>query len=121
MFTIFSTLVVISVATHWFAIAIAPIVVVYAMIQRYYIPTSRELQRLESVTRSPIYAHFSETLNGIVTVRAFRLGGHFTRTSDGMMEVNAAAYLTQKLAQMWCVATTESASFQPSSSLVGLA
>jgi len=89
------------VATHWFAIAIAPIVVVYAMIQRYYIPTSRELQRLESVTRSPIYAHFSETLNGIVTVRAFRLGGHFTRTSDGMMEVNAAAYLTQKLAQMW--------------------
>jgi ABC-type multidrug transport system fused ATPase/permease subunit len=103
MFTIFSTLVVISVATHWFAIAIAPIVVVYTLIQRYYIPTSRELQRLESVTRSPIYANFSETLNGIVTVRAYRLGGHFTKLSDRMMEVNAAAYLTQKLAQMWCV------------------
>lgn len=111
MFTIFSTLVVISVAMHWFAIAIAPIVVVYAMIQRYYIPTSRELQRLESVTRSPIYAHFSETLNGIVTVRAFRLGAHFTRTSDAMMEVNAAAYLTQKLAQMWYVITSDSALF----------
>lgn len=69
MFTILTTLVVISVATTYFAAGILPIFAVYIVIQRYYIPTSRELQRLESITRSPIYANFSETLNGISTLR----------------------------------------------------
>jgi len=33
---------------------------------------SRELKQISSVTLSPIYAHFSETVTGIVTIRAFR-------------------------------------------------
>lgn len=41
-------------------------------IQQYYRHTSRELKRIASVTLSPIYAHFSETITGLVTIRAFR-------------------------------------------------
>jgi len=36
-----------------------------------YVPVSRDLQRIESVSRSPIFAQFSETLSGTVTVRAY--------------------------------------------------
>lgn len=40
-------------------------------LQFYYRSTSRELRRLDSVSRSPIYASFTETLDGASTIRAF--------------------------------------------------
>lgn len=36
-----------------------------------YLNTGRDLRRMESNTRSPIYSDFGELLEGIVTVRAF--------------------------------------------------
>lgn len=39
--------------------------------QLSYRPINRDLQRLESTTRSPIFAHFSETLDGVPTLRAY--------------------------------------------------
>lgn len=48
-------LVVICIATPLFTPALLPITVVYVLIQRFYMPAARELQRLESITRSPIY------------------------------------------------------------------
>ncbi len=55
--------------------------------QRYYIPSARELQRIESVTRSPIYSKFSEALAGVATIRAYRKETYFTDMSDNLMQV----------------------------------
>eukprot|EP00197_Chlamydomonas_leiostraca_P002886 CAMPEP_0202857580 /NCGR_PEP_ID=MMETSP1391-20130828/470_1 /ASSEMBLY_ACC=CAM_ASM_000867 /TAXON_ID=1034604 /ORGANISM="Chlamydomonas leiostraca, Strain SAG 11-49" /LENGTH=1463 /DNA_ID=CAMNT_0049536397 /DNA_START=117 /DNA_END=4508 /DNA_ORIENTATION=- len=99
--TYISILVVISIATKWFAIALGPLTIVYFFIQRFYIPTARELQRIESVSRSPIYSKFGEALAGVCTIRAYRCEAHFTAVSDELMERNAAAFVTQKLAAAW--------------------
>jgi ATP-binding cassette subfamily C (CFTR/MRP) protein 1 len=77
--TLIANIIVISIATKWFAIAIPFLVIVYTIIQRLYIPTARELQRIESITRSPIYSKFGEALNGVATIRAYRKEGHFTK------------------------------------------
>lgn len=43
----------------------------YVKIALGYINTGRDLRRMESTNRSPIFQGFSELLDGIVTVRAF--------------------------------------------------
>ncbi|KAI9365535.1 P-loop containing nucleoside triphosphate hydrolase protein [Zopfochytrium polystomum] len=48
-----------------------PMMYLYYLVGTRYLPTSRELKRLESVTRSPIYSMLSETLTGCSTIRAF--------------------------------------------------
>ena len=52
-------------------IALAPIIVAYRFLQRYYRCTSREVRRLESIAKSPIYSTFSSVLSGGVCIRAF--------------------------------------------------
>jgi ATP-binding cassette subfamily C (CFTR/MRP) protein 10 len=47
-----------------------PLAILYFTIQRRYRPASRQLKRIGSVALSPIYAHFSETLAGVTTIRA---------------------------------------------------
>ncbi len=47
---------------------------------QYYRRSNIELQRLDAVSRSPIYAHFSETLSGVETIRAYRLAEYFALT-----------------------------------------
>ncbi|KAM0900890.1 hypothetical protein ACQ4PT_020354 [Festuca glaucescens] len=46
-------------------------------LQRYYLSTSRELTRLESITKAPVINHFSETVQGVITIRSFRKGDSF--------------------------------------------
>ena len=48
-----------------------PACIIFGIIQKLYVATSRQLKRLESVSRSPIYSQFGETIDGIITVRAF--------------------------------------------------
>lgn len=65
------TVFVISYSTPMFMIVILPIAAMYYMIQRFYVPTTRQLMRIESVTRSPAYSHFNESILGATIIRAF--------------------------------------------------
>jgi ABC-type multidrug transport system fused ATPase/permease subunit len=52
-------------------LVIAPIIGIYYFVQLMYRSTAREIKRIDSVARSPRYAHFKETLQGLPTIRAF--------------------------------------------------
>lgn len=64
--------VVLSYAQIVVLLLIFPFSYIYSKIQFYYRSTSRELRRLDSVSRSPIYSLFSETLEGSSTIRALK-------------------------------------------------
>ncbi|KAJ4815042.1 Multidrug Resistance associated Protein 1 [Rhynchospora pubera] len=71
-FSLLGTAVVLSYAQVSFLILLIPFWYIYNRLQFYYRSTSRELRRLNSVARSPIYSSFTETLDGSATIRAFR-------------------------------------------------
>jgi ABC-type multidrug transport system fused ATPase/permease subunit len=64
-------LVLIAIITPAFIFAGVFISLIYFVIGKLYINSSRDLKRIESVQRSPLYQHFSETLAGTVTIRAY--------------------------------------------------
>jgi ABC-type multidrug transport system fused ATPase/permease subunit len=69
--------ILISVITPGFLIAGVFITLMYAALGAVYLNASRDLKRLESVQRSPLYQQFGETLNGVVTIRAYGDGQRF--------------------------------------------
>ncbi|XP_048582583.1 ATP-binding cassette subfamily C member 4 [Nematostella vectensis] len=53
----------------WLTLAVVPLIGIYVYLGRYFLRSSRELKRLESVRCSPVYSHIAETINGIEVVR----------------------------------------------------
>lgn len=62
-------------------ILIVPLWFVYFSYQTYFIKSSRELTRLDAVTKAPVIHHFSETISGSVTIRCFRQEARFVETN----------------------------------------
>lgn len=95
------TLIVISVSTPVFVALIIPLSAIYYGVQRYYLRTSRELKRLDSVSRSPIYAHFQESLGGISTIRAYRQTERFEMENEWRVDSNLRAYFPSISSNRW--------------------
>lgn len=66
-----ATFALIIYATPFFLVALVPLMGVYWFVQKVYRATSRELKRIDSISRSPLYAHFGETLTGNLYVPGF--------------------------------------------------
>lgn len=101
------TLLVITYNTPPFAVFIAPLGFLYLYYQQRYLRTSRELKRLDSVSKSPIYAHFQETLCGISTIRAYGQQARFTFINESSMDANLKAYFPSFSANRWLAVRLE--------------
>ncbi|XP_067624098.1 multidrug resistance-associated protein 1 isoform X4 [Eurosta solidaginis] len=100
-FSVLATIVVISMSTTIFLAVIVPIAVLYYFAQRFYVATSRQLMRLESVSRSPIYTHFSETITGVTTIRAYTVQDRFIDESDNRVDKNQICKYPSLIANRW--------------------
>lgn len=94
-------MVVVSLSDPRFVYAILGFAVFYYFIQKIYITTSRQLKRLESITLSPIYCHFSESLSGMTTIRAFGKQKEFTDQNSTRIDCNQKCSYAEVVANRW--------------------
>ncbi|XP_070415544.1 ATP-binding cassette sub-family C member 2 isoform X1 [Equus przewalskii] len=104
---IISVLVMICMATPIFVVIIIPLGIVYVAVQIFYVATSRQLRRLDSVTRSPIYSHFSETVSGLSVIRAFEHQHRFLKHSEVGIDTNQKCVFSWITANRWLAVRLE--------------
>ncbi|XP_040463337.1 canalicular multispecific organic anion transporter 1 isoform X3 [Falco naumanni] len=98
---IISTLLMISLATPFFALVIIPLSIFYYFVLRFYVSTSRQLRRLDSVTRSPIYSHFGETVSGLSVIRAYGHQERFLKQNESTMDINQKSVYSWIISNRW--------------------
>ena len=108
LLAVIATFGLISYTTPIFLLPLIVIAVCYYIVQRIYVATSRELKRLESVSRSPIYSHFGETVNGVQTIRAYNLQKSFIDESEAKVDNNQKANYPSVVANRWLSVRLES-------------
>ncbi|XP_055905091.1 ATP-binding cassette sub-family C member Sur isoform X2 [Eupeodes corollae] len=87
--------------TPWFVLLTLPICTVYYIIQKFYRCSSRELQRIENMTNSPVISHLSETIEGAVTIRAYSQEARFTEKLFKHLEANNIAFTLLNTSNRW--------------------
>ncbi|XP_074696427.1 multidrug resistance-associated protein 1 isoform X7 [Strix aluco] len=106
-FNVIGACIIILLATPIAAVIIPPLGLVYLFVQRFYVATSRQLKRLESVSRSPVYSHFNETLLGVSVIRAFEEQKRFIKQNDVKVDENQKAYYPSIVANRWLAVRLE--------------
>lgn len=88
-------------ALPWLGLIIAPLCPIYLDIQSKYRNASRDIKRLSSNALSPLYAHFTETLQGLTTIRAMRATTRFQQDFAVKLEESIRAQVTASAASCW--------------------
>ncbi|KAH9747885.1 ABC transporter C family member 2 [Citrus sinensis] len=81
--------------------AIMPLLLLFYAAYLYYQSTAREVKRLDSITRSPVYAQFGEALNGLSTIRAYKAYDRMADINGKSMDKNIRYTLVNMGANRW--------------------
>jgi ATP-binding cassette, subfamily C (CFTR/MRP), member 1 len=73
LFSFCGDLLTVMAITRYLIIVIIPIAYVYLKVTAFYLKASREVQRLQSVSQSPVLTFMSECSEGVYIIRAFGL------------------------------------------------
>jgi ATP-binding cassette subfamily C (CFTR/MRP) protein 4 len=102
-FMLIGSVVTVCVVNPWIIIAIPFILGGFMGLRNLYIKSSRQVKRIDSQSRSPIYSHLSETLDGLSSVRAFGAGKQFMNEHIKTQEDNGRAFFTYLAMARWLV------------------
>ena len=96
-----ATLILLCIAAPYLLIALGPLLILYYFMMTLYLRTSRELKRLESISRSPVFAHFGESMTGLSTIRAYKRQHSFIGDCRDFVDTNNEAAYLQLVIQRW--------------------
>ncbi|KAF9074671.1 ABC protein [Rhodocollybia butyracea] len=93
--SVFGSVVIISILEPFFLIAIFVLTFGYQYFASFYRASAREVKRLDAMLRSLLYAHFSESLTGLPTIRSYGEIPQFIQDNKFYIDLeNRALFLT---------------------------
>ncbi|XP_012625198.2 ATP-binding cassette sub-family C member 4 isoform X2 [Microcebus murinus] len=102
--TFLQVVVVIAVAVAvipWIAIPLVPLGIIFIYLRQYFLETSRDVKRLESTTRSPVFSHLSSSLQGLWTIRAYKAEERFQELFDAHQDLHSEAWFLFLTTSRW--------------------
>jgi ABC-type multidrug transport system fused ATPase/permease subunit len=88
-------------ASPWLILAYPGLILILWYLQHFYLRTSRQVRLLDLEAKSPLYAHFLDTLKGITTIRAFGWVGHSMARHKQLLEQSQRATYMRSMIQRW--------------------
>ncbi|KAI0376643.1 P-loop containing nucleoside triphosphate hydrolase protein [Hypomontagnella monticulosa] len=101
------TVVLIAAITPGFLVAGVFITGLYVLVGMFYLRASRDLKRLESVNRSPLFQQFGETLSGVTTIRAYGDERRFIRENLTRINTQSRPFIFLWAANRWLAFRTD--------------
>jgi ATP-binding cassette subfamily C (CFTR/MRP) protein 1 len=91
----------IAIGAKYVGVIIPLIVVIVYVLQKIYLRTSRQLRLLDLESKSPLYSHFTETLSGLVTIRAFGWQAQSASKNRRLLDSSQKPYYLLYCIQRW--------------------
>ncbi|XP_033865352.2 ATP-binding cassette sub-family C member 4-like isoform X1 [Acipenser ruthenus] len=85
----------------WIIIPLIPLLIIFIILRRYFLQTSRDVKRLESTTRSPVFSHLSSSLQGLWTIRAFKAEQRFQSEFDDHQDLHSESWFLFLTTSRW--------------------
>uniref|UniRef100_A0A8D2NHH9 Multidrug resistance-associated protein 4 n=1 Tax=Zonotrichia albicollis TaxID=44394 RepID=A0A8D2NHH9_ZONAL len=85
----------------WMLIPLIPLFILFIFLRRYFLDTSRDIKRLESTTRSPVFSHLSSSLQGLWTIRALKAEERFQKLFDAHQDLHSEAWFLFLTTSRW--------------------
>lgn len=101
LMTLGGTCGIIIYSSPWSGLAIPVVIVAVYLLQRAYLPTSRQLRVLEIEAKGPLFSHFIETLDGLATIRALRWTAAYARRNLEAVKASQRPFYLLFAAQNW--------------------
>ncbi|XP_052868167.1 ATP-binding cassette sub-family C member 4-like [Anopheles cruzii] len=86
------TIVVTVIVNPLFLIPLAVLGVIFVFVRRIFLKTSKNVKRLEGITRSPVFSHLAASLAGLPTIRAFGAQSELIREFDAHQDIHTASF-----------------------------
>ncbi|XP_060989138.1 ATP-binding cassette sub-family C member 4-like isoform X2 [Dama dama] len=98
---VIGVVVVMVAAIPWTAIPVIPLGIIFFVLRRYFLETSRDIKRLECTTRSLVFSHLASSLRGLWTIRAYKAEQKFQELFDAYQDLHSEAWFLLLMTSRW--------------------
>jgi ABC-type multidrug transport system fused ATPase/permease subunit len=91
----------ITIGSSYMALLCPGLIIAVYFLQKYYLRTSRQVRFLDLECKSPLYTHFTETVEGLSTIRAFGWQGRFVQKNLECLDISQRPFYLLYCIQRW--------------------